>query len=53
MVQTLTTVKSAPIITQTKTQRSRRRIYLDTFSVEALKEHHGRQRQERLVAGPA
>lgn len=36
IVQTLTTVKWEPIITQTKTQRSRRTIYLDTFTVDAL-----------------
>ena len=51
IVQTLTTVKWEPIITQTKTQRSRRTIYLDTTTVAVLKEHKRRQREEQLAAG--
>lgn len=53
IVQTLTTVKWEPIITQTKTQRSRRTIYLDTFTVDALRDHRRRQREEQIAAGPA
>lgn len=53
IVQTLTTVKWEPIVTATKTQRSRRTIYLDTFTVEALRGHRKRQREDQLAAGPA
>ncbi len=51
VVQTLTTVEGAPIITQTKTQRSRRTIYLDTFTVAAFRDHRRRQREEQLAIG--
>jgi integrase len=53
VVQTLTTVDGTPILTQPKTQRSRRTIYLDTFTVTVLKEHRRRQREEQLAAGGA
>jgi integrase len=53
IVQTLTTVKWEPIITQTETQRSRRTIYLDTFTVDPLRDHRRRQREEQNAAGPA
>lgn len=53
IVQALTTVKWEPVVTPTKTQRSRRTIYLDTFTVDALRGHRKRQREEQLAAGPA
>ena len=52
VVQTLTTVNGAPVITATKTARSRRLIYLDGQTVAVLREHRRRQREERLAAGP-
>ncbi len=53
VVQTLTTVEWQPIVTQPKTQRSRRTIYIDTHTIGALKDHRRRQREEQLAAGSA
>jgi integrase len=36
-----------------KTEKSRRRVYLDTNTIAVLKEHRRRQREERLAAGAA
>ena len=36
-----------------KTPRSRRHVFLDAQSIEVLREHRTRQREERLAAGPA
>ena len=53
VVQTLTTVRWEPRITQPKTQRSRRTIYLDAQTVTTLRAHRRRQREEQLAAGEA
>jgi integrase len=53
VVQTLAAVGWETRITQPKTQRSRRTIYLDAETVIALKEHRRRQREEQLAAGEA
>jgi integrase len=53
IVQSLTTVRWKPVVTPTKTQRSRRTIYLDTFTVDALRAHRKRQKEDQLAAGAA
>jgi integrase len=53
VVQTLTAVNGEPVIGPTKTSHSRRRVYLDPQTVNVLREHRRRQREERLVAGQA
>jgi integrase len=53
IVQTLTAVNGEPVIGPTKTSRSRRTVYLDMQTVGVLREHRRRQREERLIAGPA
>ena len=51
--QTLTTVGYNTIaIGPPKTAKSRRHIFLDAQTVEVLREHRKRQRQERLALGP-
>jgi integrase len=52
VVQTLSTVGWQMLIAPPKTQRSRRTIYLDAQTVDVLKEHRRRQREEQLAAGP-
>lgn len=52
VVHTITTVGGRPVETDTKTNKSRRRIGLDSVTVEVLKAHRRRQREERLLAGP-
>ncbi len=49
--QTLTTADSRLIFDSPKTKRSRRSIYLDPTTVEALRRHRRRQREERLALG--
>ena len=51
VVHTLTTVGGVPIESDTKTNKSRRRIALDAVTVEVLKAHRKRQREERVLAG--
>jgi integrase len=53
IVQTLTAVNGEAVIGPTKTSRSRRTVYVDPQTVSVLREHRKRQREERLVAGPA
>ena len=53
IVQTLTAVNGQPVIGPTKTTRSRRTVYLDSYTVDVLRAHRTRQREERLAAGPA
>lgn len=53
VVQTLTSVNGHAVIGPTKTVRSRRTVYLDEHTVNTLREQRARQREERLVAGPA
>ncbi len=54
IAQTLTTVGySDLIIGPPKTPRSRRHVYLDAQTIEVLREHQKRQREERLLVGPA
>ena len=52
VVHTITTVNGVPVEGDTKTNKSRRRIGLDAVTVEVLRAHRQRQRQERLLAGP-
>ena len=52
VVQTLTAVNGEAVIGPTKTSRSRRTVYLDPQTVDVLREHRRRQREERLIAGP-
>ncbi len=49
--QTLTTADSRLIFDSPKTKRSRRSIYLDPTTVEALRRHRRHQREERLALG--
>ena len=52
--QTLSTAGwHALVIGPPKTPRSRRHVFLDVQTVEVLREHRKRQREERLAAGPA
>lgn len=52
--QTLTTVGWHELVVgPPKTPRSRRHVFLDLQTVEVLREHRKRQREERLAAGPA
>ena len=53
IVQTLTTMNGVPTFGATKTSRSRRVVYIDPQTVSVLREHRKRQREERLIAGPA
>jgi integrase len=41
------------VLTEPKTERSRRSIRLSTRTVAALRAHQARQQEERLAAGPA
>jgi integrase len=52
VVQTLTAVNGEAVIGPTKTSGSRRTVYLDPQTVDVLREHRRRQREERLIAGP-
>jgi len=52
VVHTITTVNGVPVEGDTKTNKSRRRIGLDAVTVEVLRAHRQRQRQERVLAGP-
>lgn len=49
--QTLTTVRYQPTLSTPKTKRSRRAIYLDATTIQSLRSHRTRQREERLAAG--
>jgi integrase len=51
VVQTLTTVGSETLISQPKSQRSRRTVYLDSETISVLKEHRRRQREDQLAVG--
>lgn len=53
VIQTLTTVNYEVIISTPKTKRSRRVVYLDAHTVESLRVHRRKQREERLAAGEA
>ena len=53
IVQTLTTINGVPTFGATKSSRSRRVVYIDPQTVSVLREHRKRQREERLIAGPA
>jgi integrase len=53
VVQTLTTVNDKVIVSTPKTKRSRRVVYLDPQTVESLRAHRRRQREERLALGDA
>jgi integrase len=53
IVQTLASVRHQLVFTTPKTKRSRRQVYLDDQTVRLLRAHRAKQRQERLVAGPA
>ena len=50
IVQTLTTVSNRLHIGPPKTGKSRRRVSVDSVTLEALKEHRTRQLEERLAA---
>jgi integrase len=52
VVHTLTTVGGVPVEGGTKTNKSRRRVGLDAVTVDVLRSHRRRQREERLAAGP-
>jgi integrase len=52
VVQTLTTVGYAVVVSPRKTARSQRFVYLDAETVAVLRHHRHRQRHERIVAGP-
>ena len=51
IVQTLTSINYQPVISTPKTKRSRRLIYLDDDTIEVLRKHRVRQKEERLRAG--
>jgi integrase len=51
VVQTLTTVGTDVVITQPKTQRSRRTVYLDEHTIKVLQDHRQRQRADKQSAG--
>jgi len=53
IVRTITTVNGQPIETSTKTNKSRRRVALDTATVEVLRAHREREEVERKSAGSA
>ncbi len=53
IVQTLTTINGVPTFGATKSSGSRRVVYIDPQTVSVLREHRKRQREERLIAGPA
>ena len=53
IVQTLTTINGKPTFGATKSSGSRRVVYIDPQTVSVLREHRKRQREERLIAGPA
>ncbi len=50
IVQTLTTVSGEKHIGPPKTGKSRRRVSIDTITLDALKAHRKAQRQERMAA---
>lgn len=51
VIQTITTVRGHPVVSSTKTKKSRRRVTLDVATVGALRAHKRRQAAERLAAG--
>ena len=53
IVQTLTTINGKPTFGATKSSGSRQVVYIDPQTVSVLREHRKRQREERLIAGPA
>jgi len=53
IVRTITTVNGQPIETSTKTNKSRRRVALDTATVEVLRAHREREEVEQKAAGSA
>lgn len=53
IVQTITTVKSKLVVSPPKTAKSRRQIALDETTIEGLRAHRRRQREERMAAGPS
>lgn len=53
MIQTITTVRGHPVVSSTKTTKSRRRVTLDVATVGALRSHKRLQAKERLAAGSA
>jgi integrase len=48
-----TTAKGYRVSGSPKTVKSRRQVYLDPATVDALRSHHARQNEERLAPGPA
>ncbi len=48
-----TTAKGHRVSGPPKTLKSRRQVYLDPATVDALRSHRARQNEERLAAGPA
>ncbi len=52
VLQTLVSINYKPVFSTPKTKRSRRLIYLDDDTIGVLRAHRGRQREERLAAGP-
>jgi integrase len=48
-----TTAKGHRVAGPPKTLKSRRQVYLDPATVDALRSHRARQNEERLAAGPA
>lgn len=53
VIQTITTVRGHPVVSPTKTKKSRRRVTLDVATVGALRAHKRLQAKERLAAGSA
>jgi integrase len=53
VVQTLTTVGYAVVVSPPKTARSRRFVYLDAQTVAVLRQQRQCQREERIAAGAA
>ena len=53
VIQTITTVRGHPVVSSTKTKKSRRRVTLDIATVGALRAHKRLQAKERLAAGSA
>ena len=53
ITRTLIEGQGAPRFSEPKTKRGRRSVALDTGTVDALREHHERQLDERLAWGPA
>ncbi len=51
IVQTLNSINGRLVFSAPKTARSRRTVFLDVTTVDALRAHHKRQVEERLVLG--